>query len=355
MPGSVKGCPFFSIVIPVYNVEPFLEECLQSILNQTFSDYEVILVDDGSKDGSGMLCDRYAASDPRFQAYHKQNEGQLASRIYGMERASGLYILSPDSDDMLRMDALETLKSVADWSDADLLLFNGSRKRDFSVPWIKSELVPGILLEKESLYELICTGTNLNNMALKCFKCKHAGNWERLKKYTYVKKGEDLLQSLEIISRAEKAVYIDENLYFYRQNGGSISSIFREDSYRSTVTVGGILRSYAADWDEGESKWLPLIYDRNLKMCADAVKEIMGNCNEKQKRREMLREVMDSDFFNSSRQYGRLKNLQIWDRILILSVRSDNRFMTEILTALIRRIMKKRRISAEENGKAMAE
>ena len=106
MPGSVKGCPFFSIVIPVYNVEPFLEECLQSILNQTFSDYEVILVDDGSKDGSGMLCDRYAASDPRFQAYHKQNEGQLASRIYGMERASGLYILSPDSDDMLRMDAL---------------------------------------------------------------------------------------------------------------------------------------------------------------------------------------------------------------------------------------------------------
>ena len=89
----------FSVLIPVYNVEKYLDQCLTSVLTQDYSDFEVVLVNDGSTDQSPIICQKYAESDPRVKYYDKNNEGLLLTRRYSIKRASGEYIVFLDSDD----------------------------------------------------------------------------------------------------------------------------------------------------------------------------------------------------------------------------------------------------------------
>lgn len=91
--------PLFSIIAPIYKVEPYLEECINSILSQTFTDYEIILVDDGSPDGCPAICDKYANEDQRIKVIHKENEGVSVARNIGVTAACGKYIIFVDSDD----------------------------------------------------------------------------------------------------------------------------------------------------------------------------------------------------------------------------------------------------------------
>ncbi len=98
-----------SIIIPVYNAEEYLDRCLESVYEQSFPSYEVILVDDGSSDSSPLICDRYSATDPRFRTIHKQNGGVSSARNAGMNLAKGEYLMFVDSDDALLPDALERM------------------------------------------------------------------------------------------------------------------------------------------------------------------------------------------------------------------------------------------------------
>ena len=98
-----------SIIVPVYNVERFLPDCLMSISQQTFIDYEAILVDDGSTDGSGNICDNYVKTDCRFKVYHKQNGGVSSARNYALDKIQGEWVYFCDADDILYRNALETL------------------------------------------------------------------------------------------------------------------------------------------------------------------------------------------------------------------------------------------------------
>ncbi|HQD38330.1 MAG TPA: glycosyltransferase family 2 protein, partial [Candidatus Avimonas sp.] len=83
----------FSVIVPVYNAKEYLRECIESVLNQTYADFELVLVDDGSKDGSGEICDEYAGKDTRVKVFHKPNMGQLHSREYGIARSSNEWLL----------------------------------------------------------------------------------------------------------------------------------------------------------------------------------------------------------------------------------------------------------------------
>lgn len=98
-----------SIIIPVYNAEEYLDRCLESVLDQSFTSFEVILVDDGSTDSSPLICDRYSATDPRFRTVHKENGGVSTARNAGMDLAKGEYLMFLDSDDALLPDALERM------------------------------------------------------------------------------------------------------------------------------------------------------------------------------------------------------------------------------------------------------
>ena len=114
--------PIVSIIVPVYNVEKYINRCIDSILAQTFNDWECILVDDGSPDKSGDICDEYAARDSRIRVIHKQNGGVSSARNAGLDVAHGEYIYFIDSDDYVELEALELLLSKAKQSEADIMV-----------------------------------------------------------------------------------------------------------------------------------------------------------------------------------------------------------------------------------------
>ncbi len=112
-----------SVIIPVYNVEAYLQECVESVLKQTYQNFEIILVDDGSTDSSGDICDEYAGNDERICVIHQKNSGPSKTRNTGLENANGKYIYFLDSDDYIESNALELLVDTAESNNADLVFF----------------------------------------------------------------------------------------------------------------------------------------------------------------------------------------------------------------------------------------
>ena len=114
--------PKISIIVPVYKVEKFLSECVSSILTQSFRDFELVLVDDGSPDECPQMCDKYSLNDPRVVTFHKKNGGLSSARNFGLDHAKGRYIMFVDSDDLLAEDALERLYNEIITTNADVVL-----------------------------------------------------------------------------------------------------------------------------------------------------------------------------------------------------------------------------------------
>ena len=114
--------PSVSIIVAVYNAEPYLHRCMDSLLTQTLSDIEILLINDGSTDNSGTLCDEYAAKDPRVKVFHRTNHGVAATRQFGLEHVSGEYVIHADPDDWLDMDMLEKMYKTAEMEKADLVV-----------------------------------------------------------------------------------------------------------------------------------------------------------------------------------------------------------------------------------------
>ena len=122
----------FSIVVPVYNGEKYLPSCLETVAGQTCGDYELVIVDDGSTDGSGAIADRYAAGRGEVQVLHGENQGLLLARRRGLSHCRGEYVVFLDADDALRDDALEIISRCIDETGADIVSFRFSRCEDFS-------------------------------------------------------------------------------------------------------------------------------------------------------------------------------------------------------------------------------
>ena len=118
----MANIPKISVIIPVYNAEKYLYRCIDSVLVQTFTNWELLLIDDGSKDSSGVICDEYAAKDTRVKVFHKENGGVSDTRNYGLDLAQGKYLMFLDSDDFwLRNDVLEMLIGKAEENDLDII------------------------------------------------------------------------------------------------------------------------------------------------------------------------------------------------------------------------------------------
>ena len=112
-----------SVIVPVYNIEPYIRECLDSIVNQTYSNLEIILVDDGSTDSSGLICDEYAQKNKRITVFHKPNGGLVSARKTGVLLATGEYVTYVDSDDWIETKAYEELAKIIEHYYPDILAF----------------------------------------------------------------------------------------------------------------------------------------------------------------------------------------------------------------------------------------
>lgn len=113
--------PKISVIIPVYNAEKYLRKCIESVLNQTFGDFELLLVDDGSPDHSGEICDEYAQKDSRVHVFHKPNGGTANARNYGLDHSQGDYVAFIDNDDYVEPTYLGDMYSAMTHYDVDLV------------------------------------------------------------------------------------------------------------------------------------------------------------------------------------------------------------------------------------------
>lgn len=200
--------PQISIVVPVYNAENFLENCVDSILHQSFKDFELLLINDGSTDRSTQICDNYASLDPRIKVLHKQNAGAASARKYGVDMAIGNWIFFSDSDDSLPQNALFDLIQVAN-KNKSLDIISGTFTNG---PYTYRHSQTGIITPTEYTCLLLQLETYIGPCA-KLIKHElfNQFNWNTSRD---IFQNEDLLMLLGLVHNA-KNIYIDNNLICY--------------------------------------------------------------------------------------------------------------------------------------------
>ncbi len=209
--------PLISIIVPVYKVEPFLSRCVDSIIGQTFSNFELILVDDGSPDRCGEICDRYGTMDSRIQVIHKENGGLSDARNAGLEAARGDYICFVDSDDWVSPQYLEILLENLQEADADIC--ECEVYYTFGEPCTQtgySQLT--VFNTEQALRQLIQDGQLHQYVWNKIYRREMIGNIT----FPKGKTNEDEFWTYQIFGRAKKVVKISDILYNYYQRSGSI-------------------------------------------------------------------------------------------------------------------------------------
>ncbi|MBO6290243.1 MAG: glycosyltransferase [Alphaproteobacteria bacterium] len=215
--------PKISIIVPVYNVEAFLPQCLNSILAQTFTDFELICVDDGSPDNSGKILDDYAAKDARIKVIHQQNAGLVGARNSGVDMAGGKYICFVDSDDHIAPQLLEICYTLAEKENADWVCFQMQTVRaDEEIKPIKyntSEL-DYIVTNNPLIY---CTAKQKYELGFSVWSKLYLRSFYLQHRFDLKIRFEDYPQTLDFCASHPKTVCLKEPLYFYTDNCESIS------------------------------------------------------------------------------------------------------------------------------------
>ena len=258
--------PLISLVIPVYNVEKYLDKCMESVLAQTYDNFEVILVDDGSTDNSGKMCDEYAKRDSRVTVYHKPNGGLSDARNFGVEHCNADLVSFIDSDDYVTEDYLEYLWYLMEKYDAELscarhLLI----KDDFEMSY-SSEDYEEYTVDSEKAVELACYEKELTVSAnTKLYKI----NFLRQNPYPKGRLYEDLATTYKIYSQCHKIAVSSKTIYLYCQHDGSIMhGIFSEKHFDIFLS--------AQEQHEFVKKYFPKIKNITGSRCASVVISLMS-------------------------------------------------------------------------------
>lgn len=206
-----------SVIVPVYNVEEYIRECLNSIINQTYKKLEIILIDDGSTDKSGEICEEYMAKDNRIKVIHQRNAGLSDARNAGIEIATGNYIQFIDSDDYIDEDMLETLYNLIIENDADIAMCSNYILKD-GIKSCECSNKKYIYDRKEALKEILIDET------IRSYSWNKLAKKELFDKIRFPSKRvfEDVLTTPKLFEKSNKVVFLDTPKYYYRQRNGSI-------------------------------------------------------------------------------------------------------------------------------------
>ncbi len=209
-----------SIIVPVYNVEKYIKKCVDSLITQTYSNLEIILVNDGSPDNSGKICDEYAQSDSRIKVIHKANGGLSDARNTGIDIAEGQYIFFLDSDDWIDCQCIEKLHNLIKTRDADIAMCDFLPVISEKIEQISEDYVIYEYTNLEALSEYI--SKNYIQMVISCGKLfnKNLFADARFPKGTY---HEDEFTTHNLIYKSNKIVFTTEKLYFYLKRSDSIT------------------------------------------------------------------------------------------------------------------------------------
>lgn len=243
-----------SIIIPVYNVEKYIDRCMRSVVDQTYKELEIILVDDGSTDDSGRKCEKWVMHDPRIKVYHKSNGGLMSAWKYGVEKSSGDYIGFVDSDDWIDSDMYETLLRHIEAQQADLALcgivkdFEDGKASEKETILLNKAVYSRAEIVKEIYPMAICCGQTGSrgispNRVTKLFK-----RWLIVDVMRDcpddVSIGEDLVTTVSAITRCSRLCVIhDFHPYHYRINSESMIQKYSDAKYGKIKSLNSALKA----------------------------------------------------------------------------------------------------------------
>ena len=219
-----------SVIVPVYNTAEYLDACVSSIVEQTYRELEIILVDDGSTDGSPALCDAWAEKDARIKVLHKENGGQGVARNVGMEIAAGAYIGFVDSDDVISPDMYKKLLAALQQYDADMIQCAMFQFREFPLsafPEPKPAAV--IVLNGEEAREYYW---KRNTITSTCPNVLIKAEIARKIPFDPGMKNEDVMWVYRAVRDSKKVLLTDETLYaYYQRDGSTMNSVYSERKF----------------------------------------------------------------------------------------------------------------------------
>ncbi|MBQ4425760.1 MAG: glycosyltransferase [Lachnospiraceae bacterium] len=285
-----------SIIVPVYKVEEYLDACVQSLLNQTWPDLEIILVDDGSPDTSGSLCEKYAVIDSRVRVLHQENGGLSAARNSGLALAEGDYIAFIDSDDWIDPDMMESMLEALEKEQADIALCGWHNEIEKSTvqrdekedpPALPDQLPPeGTFTAREALAKLSEPGGVA--FVIACNRLARRKIYEDFR-FPEGKLHEDEFTAHILLSRAEKIVALARPFYHYRRHGGTITgsagSIRRLDGAQALAERFGFFE------EQGMAELLQPAFQGFMSCYITAIRDLRPKNDEEKARLEEMAAV----------------------------------------------------------------
>ena len=229
-----------SIVLPIYNVSAYLDRCMDSVVNQTYKDLEIIMVDDGSTDECSDICEKWKSMDDRIKVIHKKNAGLGYARNTGLENATGEFVFFLDSDDYVKTDLVEKCMAKQLETGADLVLYGFSRvdkegkeykeviprseESCFSGDEVRNEVLPALLASR---------GRRVSGLWMSAWTCMYSkklmddANWKFVSEREVI--AEDVYSLLKLYASVDKVAILPEKMYYYCDNNASLTHMYRED------------------------------------------------------------------------------------------------------------------------------
>ena len=316
--------PLVTVVIPVYNVEQYLDRCVKSVVNQTYKNLEIILVDDGANDSCPQLCDNWAEKDSRIKVIHKKNAGLGMARNSGLEKATGEYVFFFDSDDYVDLEIVEKCVANATEYNSDVVMFgrydvyeNGECKKSelnikkhlFKGSEICEELLPGLFN-----YEMGIGVSAWSKMfRLSCFKDNDVCFMSEREIIS-----EDAYFAVEFFSKLNVVTVLDENFYYYFKRGNSLSHTYKADRQKLNDIFIKKVHTLAENLEI--KNVIPYLNVRYQMYTIATLKQVMASTlPEKEKNREINKilhsEVLKSTLDNSTIQLHK-KSLKLFFTLL---------------------------------------
>lgn len=330
----------FSILIPLYNVEKYIFECLDSCLNQTFEDFEIIIINDGSTDKSVEIVESF--NDKRIKVFHKKNEGLLMARRDAVPLAQGDYVVFLDSDDKLHPNCLNYINDILkNNKDAfDILIYNLYEWNPESGKIAAWEPVfdDGTLFElnnKKTILEKFLLTDKLNNLVLKAVKREllqsDDTDYKAMGNSSY---GEDKLQSFYLLSNAKSIYYSSEPLYYYRNNPLSITKVYRspeDTAKRISHQVEIMSKKYSKIWELDTPSNIEQLSVNRLNFLRHVFWNCFHGCSTAEQRKKCVKYNWFSLLFKDNISYMDSKRLSFTQRLELKLIYNKSLFRLSLI------------------------
>lgn len=304
--------PLITIVVPVYQTEQYLDQCVQSLRSQTYTNLEVILVDDGSPDECPVLCDAYASRDERIRVIHKENGGLSSAREIGIQNASGDYVMVVDSDDWIESDTVASCVETALWDDADCVMFGYTREypdKSIDTLLFDGDFSYGKALSEERIHRRIVGAEgeelskphridSLSSVCIKLYRIE-AARKGRIVSERVIGTSEDTIFNLYALDGC-RISYINRCFYHYRKtNAQSITTAYKADLAEKWDVMYGVIQEYIDGSGKAEAYHTPFLNRVACGMIGLGLNEISSSTSIWKKARR-LKAILDKPLYKEA-------------------------------------------------------